>query len=112
MAVPKRHKYGAKPVKEDGRTFASKAEHKRYVELKHLLKAGYIEGLICQPKFTAIVNGHKVCNIILDFQYFDRTKNRTIYEDVKGMDRPISKLKRKLLMALFPEVELMLLTAK
>ena len=87
-------------------------EHKRYLELKLLLKARLIEGLEAHPKFTAIVNEQKICVVELDFRYFDKTKNKTIYEDVKGMDTPMSKLKRKLLKALFPEVELYVLTAK
>lgn len=97
-------KYFARQVKEDGYTFASQAEYRYYCDLKILLKNKLIEGLIVHPKFTAIVNGTKICNIILDFQYFDKETNRLCYVDVKGLDMPISKLKRKLLEALYPEV--------
>lgn len=105
-------KFNARQVKEDGYTFASKMEHKRYCDLKLMLKGKIIEGLIVHPKFKAIVNGVKVCDVILDFQYFDKTTKKLVYEDVKGFDPPMSKLKRRLLKALFPEVEVLLLTAR
>lgn len=105
-------KYNARQVMEDGYTFASKLEYKRYCDLRLMVKGKIIEGLIVHPKFTAMVNGAKVCDIILDFQYFDKTTQRLVYEDCKGFDPPISKLKRKLLKALYPEVEVLLLTAR
>jgi hypothetical protein len=108
----RRSKFDNRIVREDGHLFDSKAEHKRYCELKLLLKARLIEGLEVHPKFNAEINGRKICMIELDFRYFDKSKNKLIYEDVKGFDPPISKLKRKLLLALFPEVELNILTAK
>lgn len=107
-----KNKYSAKKVKCDGMTFMSRMEHKRYEELKLLVKSGEIEGLICQPKFIAVVNGTKVCSIILDFQYYDKKIHTIIYEDVKGVDTPMSKLKRKLLKALYPETDLRILRAR
>lgn len=106
------HKYKARQVKEDGFVFDSMAEHKRYAQLKLMVKAKAIEGLEVHPAFTAIVNGVKVCRIELDFRYYDKATNKLTYEDIKGMDTPMSKLKRKLLMALFPETVLLILTAK
>ena len=55
-------KYNAKRVKRDGYTFDSKAEAKRYWELKQLEKAQEIAFLevhpkfILQPAFTCPVN--------------------------------------------------------
>lgn len=102
-------KYSAIQVKDDGYTFASKLEHRRYCQLKILQKAGKIEGLQVHPKFQAVINGQKVCSIILDFQYFDKENQKLIYEDTKGTIPPISRLKHKLLKALFPEVDLRLI---
>lgn len=102
-------KYNARHVREDGYLFDSKAEHRRYSELKRLQKAKLIEGLEVHPKFRAAIGGVKICVIELDFRYFDKTKNRLIYEDVKGVDTSMSRLKRKILKALYPEVELYLL---
>lgn len=51
LAKPKRNKYRAVAVKEDGMRFDSKAEHRRYCDLRNLEKAGEIESLIIHPIF-------------------------------------------------------------
>ena len=104
-----RNKYNAIKVTADGRTFASQLEYRRYCELKLLQRRGLIEGLECQPKFNAIVNGEHVCNIIPDFRYYCKVENKLIYEDAKGCITPIFRLKNKLLKALYPEVDLRLI---
>lgn len=104
-----RNKYRAVQVKDDGITFASKLEHRRYCYLKTLQKAGQIEGLVVHPKFKAIINDVLVCTIILDFQYYDKKLGKLIYEDTKGTIPPISRLKNKLLRALYPDVDLRLI---
>lgn len=101
-------KYNAVRVTDDNIVFASKLEHRRYCELKLLQKSGQIEGLSVHPVFKAIVNGKHVCNIILDFQYFDKKANGLVYEDTKGAIPPISRLKFKLLRALYPDVDVRL----
>lgn len=106
------NKYRAIQVKFDGITFASKMEHKRYCELKLLEKSGQIEKLEVHPKYPAIINGVKICNIILDFRYFDRAKREIIAEDTKGYWNPLSRLKFKMLKALYPDLDVRLLTAK
>lgn len=95
-------KYRAKPVVIDGVRFASQAEARRYGQLKLLEKAGQISGLELQPKFPVVVNGMKVCTYIGDFAYFDG-KGR-IVEDVKGVQTPMFRLKRKLVEATYPGV--------
>ena len=93
-------KYRAKHVIDGGIRFASKAEHRRWLELKMLVAAREIEGLELQPKFPLIVNGVKVCTYIADFRYIDRRTGETITEDVKGMaSLPIFRLKKKLVKA-------------
>ncbi len=91
------NKYHAKPTFVDNVRFASQAEAARYVELKILYRAGKISGLILHPRFEIRwpLNNVKICDVILDFQYTDESGN-TVYEDVKGSDNPMSKLKRKL----------------
>lgn len=105
-----KNKYGAIKVKVGDITFDSKAEHKRWLELRILERAGEIEGLECHPVFDAIVNRDLVCKIELDFRYYDKKDHRLIYEDVKasGTFTPVSRLKHKLLHALFPEIEVRL----
>ena len=91
----KRHKYGAKKTSVDGITFDSKAEAKRYGELLLLQKAEEIVDLSMQPEFVLHVRGVRIGKCILDFKYVDYRLQKTVYEDVKGFDNPLSKWKRK-----------------
>lgn len=84
----------------DGTLFASKKEALRYVTLRQLERAGEITGLKCQPRFKlwtfATDTGAgilDVCEYRADFQYVQDGK--TVFEDVKGKDTALSKLKRK-----------------
>lgn len=101
-----RNKYHAIKVKSDGITFDSKGEHARYCVLKQRVKCGLIEGIQVHPVFKASVNGVFICKVILDFQYYDKDTDKLVYEDFKGVYTPISKLKHKLLRALYPDVDL------
>lgn len=103
-------KYGAKPTTVDGIRFDSGKEAKRYSELKLLERAGEISGLHCHPKFRITIDqvdgGEKhICDVVLDFAYRDYrgeprySRALLIYEDVKGKDNALSRLKRKLVEA-------------
>ena len=94
----KKHKYGAIKVKDDGYTFDSKMEYRRYKELLILQRAGEIQNLMVHPFFTIEINDIMVSKVILDFAYHDKN-HKAVYEDVKGFDTPISRLKRKLVKA-------------
>lgn len=98
VIVEKRNKYGAVAKWVDGHYFKSKKETRRYIYLKHLQEAKEISNLEIHPKFPLCaydINGDKVdvCVIELDFGYMKG--NKYILEDTKGMDLPMSKLKRK-----------------
>lgn len=99
----RRSKYGAIRTTVDGIAFDSKAEARRYSELKLCQQARTIYELKLQPKLSIEINGTKVCNVILDFSYqlapVLRWAELPIYEDVKGRDNALSKLKRKLVEA-------------
>lgn len=96
---PRQHKYKAKPVRIDGHWFASTKEGNRYKELRFLEAARDIKDLKLQPRFPIVVNKIKICTYVADFKY---TQNgREIVEDVKGCDTSISKLKRKLVKAIY-----------
>jgi hypothetical protein len=41
-----------------------------------------------------------------DFRYFETSTGKTIVEDVKGMETPVYKIKRTLLLWRYPEVHL------
>jgi hypothetical protein len=86
-------KYGAKPTKVDGVTFASKKEAKRYSELNILRRLGEIRNLDLQPKFPITINGVKCFTYKADFSYF-KGEDRVV-EDVKGFKTPMYRLKKK-----------------
>lgn len=86
----------------DNIKFDSKAEGYRYLELKQLQKAKKISSLEFQPsfllqeKFTDSKGvKHQAINYMADFKYLD-DKGNYIVEDVKGMETPVYKLKKKL----------------
>jgi hypothetical protein len=105
--VDKPHKYRAVRTTVDGVTFASKAEARRYAELKLLEKAGEIHGLTLQPGFPLVAQSPleslptKLGDYRADFLYC-RCKKRGgggkhtwVVEDVKGFMTPLSRWKIK-----------------
>lgn len=100
FAVPARpSKYRAVKTVVDGLIFASKAEARRYGELKLLEKGGYIRQLELQPEFVFALDGKPIFKYIADFRYFEGLSR--VVEDVKGMQTPVFRLKRKLIEAQF-----------
>jgi hypothetical protein len=103
-------KYKAKKTVIDGITFDSKAEAKRYQELKLIERAGHIQHLSLQPRFTlqeGFVNVHtgkkeRAIEYVADFQYEDN--NVIIVEDVKGMKTSDYKIKRKLFIHQYQDI--------
>lgn len=100
MGMRLRHKYNARKVKIDGYTFDSIIEGRRYQDLKLLLKAHKIRNLEVHPRFPILIGHTRVCYVILDFVYVDE-KGAQVYEDVKGNDLPMSRLKRKMVEAAY-----------
>lgn len=100
LGQKKRSKYGNQRVKEDGYTFDSLAEHRRYKALKLLAEQGEIVRLEVHPRYPLIVNGMKVATYVADFRYWDRRTDDLVTEDVKGAITPVYRMKRALLRAL------------
>jgi len=91
-----RRKYRNVPTVVDGIRFASKAEAKRYGELKLLAKAGAITGLELQHRYPLHdVSGAIAAHYVADFDYFDTKRGQHITEDVKGVLTRAFKLKAK-----------------
>jgi len=105
------HKYHAQATIVDNIRFASKAEARRYGELKLLEKAGEISDLELQPRFpllAASTTGQALKAIDaavglrslvvgearFDFRYLC-PKRGMVVEDVKGYDNKLSSWKRK-----------------
>lgn len=103
-------KYHNQKIIIDGIKFDSKAEGRRYQELKLLQRAGEIKDLQLQPKFLLQPafkkNGksYKKIEYIADFSYYD--DNKLIVEDVKGMETEVFKLKRKMFDYKYNDIEL------
>lgn len=110
MAPRLRHsKYHAIPTMVDGIKFPSRAEARRYAELKLLQKAGEIWDLELQPKLPLLVlvlatrHGANLVECVghyrADFSY--QTKAGRVLEDVKGVRTPVYKLKKRLVEATY-----------
>lgn len=104
------HKYHAIPTTVDNIRFASKAEARRYSELRLLEKAGAIKRLRLQPKFLLVVAKYQtgapvsVGYYIADFQYDVPLLHgawKTITEDVKGVRTETYRLKKKIVEATY-----------
>jgi hypothetical protein len=110
------HKYGVAPAAcrtYNGMLFDSKAEMHRYIVLLHMERAGEITNLERQteyvliPGFTSAEFGKmRAIKYRADFRYFETSTGKTIVEDVKGMETPVYKIKRTLLLWRYPEVHL------
>ena len=78
----KRPKYRNTRITVDGIKFDSKAEARRWNELKLLERAGEITKLERQIRFPLLSNGEKIGHYVADFGYF--TKEARVVEDVKS----------------------------
>lgn len=97
-------KYGNEKVADRGQTFDSKAEHRRFIFLEAMQKAGEISDLRCQVEFELIPatpkpggGKERPTKYRADFVYLDRA-GATIVEDVKGAVTPEFRIKRKLML--------------
>jgi hypothetical protein len=94
------NKYGAKKATEDGYTFDSLAERRRYRDLKLMLKAGEITNLEVHPVWQLVVCGVKIGRYTADFAYNMRFSGKRFVEDVKGVKTRDYLLRKKLMKAL------------
>lgn len=108
-------KYHARPVVLDGYKFDSMAEANRYVELKRLQEMHAIACLEVHPRyllqtgFTHKGGRERAIFYEPDFQYMEN--GALVVEDVKGMETPVYKLKRKLLLYQHPDMDFRVIRA-
>lgn len=100
-------------TESDGYTFDSKAEARRYEELKLELRAGTITDLqvhpvmLLQEGFRDILGRwHRAITYELDFSYY--RDGPCIYEDVKGHKTEVFKIKYKLFRYRYPTIPLII----
>ena len=105
------NKYRAKKTVIDGITFDSKAEARRYSELKLLQMGRKIKNLELQPRFELqpgfTHKGKKIqaINYIADFAYIDCETGANVVEDVKGMRTKEFNIKYKLFLKKYPDID-------
>lgn len=110
MPFGRRSKFNAKKIELDGIPFDSKAEVKRYVELLEMDRTGVISALEVHPSYMLQEafrsNRGEWCRAITyegDFQY--QRDGMTYVEDVKAMRTEAFKIKRKLFIRRYPNIQ-------
>ena len=105
-------KYHSKKITQDGKTFDSMKEFRRFYELALLEKAGAIKNLETQVKFVLLPAQYerifdkksqrwkercveRECSYFADFCYEENGER--IVEDTKGFRTPEYRIKRKLM---------------
>jgi len=92
-------KFGAVPVVTPEGRFASQREHQHWCISKLRERAGEIRNLERQVRFRLEINCVHICDYIADEAYFEGEKRVVV--DVKGVETPEFKLKRKLMLAIY-----------
>ena len=101
------NKFNAKRTTIDGITFASQHEARRYQALRHMERAGVIQGLELQTRYPLVVNGVPVTSYRPDFQYVVSRTGEVITEDAKsGPTRTRDYIIRKKLMRAIHQIEI------
>tara|TARA_B100000949_G_C13979820_1_gene324654 strand:- start:75 stop:506 length:432 start_codon:yes stop_codon:yes gene_type:complete len=97
----------------DGLEFDSRAEATRYRDLCVMQSAGEISDLELQPRIELVSRfkdaagkTHKAVVYIGDFSYTEKGSDRPVIEDVKGVQTPVFRLKRRLMLQFRPALEL------
>ena len=103
LKAPSPSKYGAKPEVLDGIRFDSRLEAKRYRELVLLQKAGEIKYFLRQVPFDIPGARYFLDFLVVRFFVIGTARadvnplnwSHLTYEDAKGVDTPVSALKRR-----------------
>ena len=102
------NKFGNEKTTVDNIRFDSKAESQRYGELKMMERSGLIHKFERQVTYSLDVNGVHICKYIADFVITWPDGVVTV-EDVKGVQTPEFKLKKRLMWAIHG-IEIILVT--
>ena len=91
------NKYNNQITYIDGKRFASRKEAMHFVYLRSLQDKGQIDNLQLQTSIVFKINDKKIFTYKPDFEYDDDNGHHII--DVKGVQTPLFKLKKKLIEA-------------
>lgn len=100
----KKNKYGAKKQTYNGNKYDSTLEAKVAEDLDWQLKRGDLIEVKRQVKIPLLVNKILICNYYCDFRVIDK-HGQVKYIEVKGMELPVWQIKKKLFLALLPEID-------
>lgn len=106
-SAPKRSKYGNIKTEYNGNKYDSKAEALYAKQLDYRKLSGEVISWERQVPVRLEVNGQLVCKYIADFKVLLST-GKFQWVDVKGVETDVFKLKHKLMKALYPEIELLI----
>lgn len=104
----KRRKFGNKKIYADGQGFDSLGEFRRWEALRLLEKAGAISALqrqvaiplVAGCKLAGAKRARPAIRLVVDFAYYDNARHCQVFEDFKGMETPVSLMKRHMAKAL------------
>lgn len=97
----RKHKFNAQPAHRDGQRFDSLKEARYYDQLKLRQQAGEVITFLRQVPFH-LPGGVRY---VVDFQVF-YADGTVAFLDVKGMETPMFKAKKKMVEAVYPvEIE-------
>lgn len=100
----KKNKYGAKKQTYNGTKYDSTLEAKVAEDLDWQLKSGDLIEVKRQVKIPLMVNKVLICNYYCDFRVVDK-HGQVKYIEAKGMELPVWQIKKKLFLALIPEID-------
>ncbi len=99
MKIAKPSKYRNIITEVDGIRFDSRAEARRWHDLRMMERANMISNLRRQVRFPIVWNGTKICDYIADFVYREPEKAGDTIEDLKGAKTAVYRIKAKLMAA-------------
>lgn len=115
--MKKQSKYGNKKIDADGYTFDSLAEHERYKELCLLENAGAISDLRVHPRYElqkpfTDYEGKRHASIYYEADFSYTQDGARIVEDTKGVETPTFKIKRKMFLYKYFDLQLKVIKVK
>lgn len=101
------NKYGAVKAEANGEHFDSKQEARDVTNLRYLLRAGEadFDDIRRQVKFSFDINGVHIANYYADAVVTVKATGKKRVYETKGMRTREYIIKRRLMQALYPEVE-------
>ena len=113
VRIPARSKYNARRTEYNGIVYDSAAEARYAASLDLRVKVGDIKEWFRQIRYPLMVNGTKICDMVIDFKihHANRGALEVEFVEVKGCETDTYRLKLKLLKALYPNLRLTVIKA-